>query len=82
MLCYQPARELARLIREGQLTARDVWRTALVTVTADDTLAHAAQLIAHNGVAHLVVVQPHSGHPVGVLSTLDLVGVLAWGGQA
>jgi hypothetical protein len=25
-------------------------------------------------------VQPHSGQPVGVLSTLDLAGVLAWGG--
>jgi hypothetical protein len=31
-------------------------------------------------VAHLVVVQAHSHNPVGVLSTLDLAGVLAWGG--
>jgi CBS domain-containing protein len=30
------------------------------------------------GVTHLVVVQPQSGRPVGVLSTLDVVGVLAW----
>ena len=42
----------------------------------------AAQLMSEHEVSHLVVVQPHSGHPVGVLSALDLAGVLAWGGTA
>lgn len=63
-----------------KLTARDIARGELVTVAADESLARAAQLIAEHEVAHVVVVQPHSGHPVGVLSTLDLAGVLAWGG--
>jgi CBS domain-containing protein len=65
-----------------KLSARDIWRTELVTVAADEPLARAAQLLAEHGVAHLVVVQPHSGHPVGVLSTLDIAGVLAWGASA
>ena len=41
--------------------------------------AHAAELMAEHGVSHLVVV-PRTTDPVGVLSTLDVAGVLAWGG--
>jgi CBS domain-containing protein len=65
-----------------KVTARDIGRSRLVTIGADEDLPRAAQLMAEHGMAHLVVVQPHSGHPVGVLSTLDLAGVLAWGGAA
>ena len=65
-----------------KVTARDISRGRLVTVSADEDLGHAARLMAEHAVAHLVVVQPHSGQPVGVLSTLDLAGVLAWGGMA
>lgn len=59
-------------------SAGEVARTELVTVAADDSLEHAARLMAEHEVAHLVVVQPRTGHPVGVLSTLDVAGVLAW----
>jgi CBS domain-containing protein len=62
-------------------TARDIWRSELVTIGADDDLHRAAKLMTEHGVTHLVVVQPHSGQPVGVLSTLDLAGVFAWGGS-
>ena len=65
-----------------KLTARDLARGELVTVSPDDSLAAAARLMAERGLAHVVVVQPHSGQPVGVLSTLDLAGVLAWGGTS
>jgi len=65
-----------------KLTARDIWRSKLLTIGADEHLGRAAKLMADNRVAHLVVVQPHTGHPVGVLSTLDLAGVLAWGASA
>jgi CBS domain-containing protein len=61
-------------------TARDVARTELVTVTTDESLSRAARTMAEHDVTHVLVVQPHSGQPVGVLSTLDLAGVLAWGG--
>jgi CBS domain-containing protein len=63
-------------------TAGELAATESVRVAADDSLAHAAQLMAEHQVSHLVVIQPHSGHPVGVLSALDLAGVLAWGGTA
>jgi CBS domain-containing protein len=62
-----------------KVRAQDIWRSRLVTVNADEELGRAAELMTEHRVTHLVVVQPHSGHPVGVISTLDLVGVLAWG---
>jgi CBS domain-containing protein len=60
--------------------ARAVARTELLTVTPEDALERAAQLMAEHDVTHLVVVQPHSGHPVGVVSALDIAGMLAWAG--
>jgi CBS domain-containing protein len=49
------------------------------TVSSDDHLAHAAQLMAANGAEHLIVIGAEEGRPAGVLSTLDLAGILAWG---
>lgn len=66
--------------RDG--TAGQLAVTESVTVAADDSLDRASQLMAEHRVSHLVVIQPHSGHPVGVLSALDLAGVLAWGATA
>jgi CBS domain-containing protein len=63
-------------------TAGQLARTEPVSVAADDSLLRAAQLMAEHEVSHLVVIQPHSRNPVGVLSALDLAGVLAWGGSA
>ena len=63
-------------------TAAELSRAEPVTVDADDSLERAAQLMAEHEVSHLVVIQPHSGHPVGMLSALDVAGVLAWGGTA
>jgi CBS domain-containing protein len=59
------------------LTARDAAVTPLVTVRGDDSLDHAAQLLAENGVSHLAVLDPLTARPVGVLSTLDIAGVVA-----
>jgi CBS domain-containing protein len=64
-----------------ETTAGQLAGTESVTVAADDPLRRAAQLMAEHQVSHLVVIQPHTGHPVGVLSALDLAGVLAWGGS-
>ena len=63
-------------------TVGDVASMDLVTVTGKESLARAAQLMKERKVAHLVVVQSEDGHPVGVLSTLDVAGVMAWGGSA
>jgi predicted transcriptional regulator len=59
------------------LTARDASVTPLVTARSDDSLDHAAQLLAENGVSHLAVIDPYSRRPVGVLSTFDIARVLA-----
>jgi CBS domain-containing protein len=64
---------------DGQ-TARDVASTELVTVSADDTLSHAAQLMSEHEVTHLLAVQPETGAPVGVISALALAAVVAAAG--
>jgi CBS domain-containing protein len=48
-------------------------------VSTTDKLDRAAQLMVEYGVDHLIVADAHDGHPVGMLSTLDVAGVLAWG---
>jgi CBS domain-containing protein len=69
------------LVRAGtsEWSARDAAATELVTVASDDALEHAVQIMAEHDVAHLIVVAPQTDKPVGVLSTLDIAGVLAWG---
>lgn len=53
--------------------------TELVTVRSDESLARAAQLMLEHQVEHLVVADAETGRPCGVLSTLDIAGVMAWG---
>ena len=64
--------------RAEQLTAGDVAEQPLEAAQPDWPLDRAARLMSEHGVTHLVVVDPH-GHPMGMLSTLDLAGVIAWG---
>jgi len=59
------------------MRARDVAETPIVMVASDHELSHAAELMAERAVSHLLVVEPHSGRPFGVLSTLDLARALA-----
>jgi CBS domain-containing protein len=51
--------------------------TPVVAVAPEHSLQEAAQLMTEYGVAHLVVVEQHTGRPVGVLSTLDVARTLA-----
>jgi CBS domain-containing protein len=53
--------------------------TELVTVAPRDPLAVAAGLMREHDVSHLLVVDPDRGLPVGVVSTLDVMGTIAWG---
>jgi len=50
-----------------------------LTVDADDSLADAAARMEEHRVHRLVVVEPETGHPIGVLSTTDLVRAVAAG---
>jgi CBS domain-containing protein len=62
--------------------AGEIAASSVVTVPSDETLDRAAQLMTEHGSAHLVVVEPGTGLPVGVLSTLDLARFAAdWDGD-
>src|SRR6266487_4322487 len=58
-------------------TARDSAVTPLVTVRGDERLDRAALLMAETGVSHLAVIDAVTQRPAGVLSTFDIVRVLA-----
>jgi len=51
--------------------------TPLVTVSLDERLDRAAQLMAESANAHLGVIDPTTGRPAGVLSTLDVARAIA-----
>jgi CBS domain-containing protein len=56
----------------------DVAERDLQTISSDEPLLEAAGLMCDRGVSHLVVLDT-SGKPTGMLSTLDVAGMLAWG---
>jgi CBS domain-containing protein len=59
-------------------TAGELAASEALSISDDDVLDRAVQLMSEHQVAHLVVVGAASGRPVGVLSTLDVAGLLAW----
>jgi CBS domain-containing protein len=78
----------------GILTDRDVLRCAadiddrvaediavggVLTVNPDDRLSEVAERMLDQNTSHAVVVEPRTGRPVGVVSTLDIAGILGWG---
>jgi CBS domain-containing protein len=60
---------------DGQLAGGSAG-TPAVTVSRDASLQHAAQLMTEHLVAHLIVTDPSSDRPVGVLSTFDVATAL------
>jgi CBS domain-containing protein len=58
-------------------TAVEVASTELVAVASNESLERAAQLMREHDVHHLVAVQPETGQPVGVISTLGIAAALA-----
>ena len=73
--------DLLAVARAGHcedLTAGESARSGTVTVTQADSVEHAAELMTDHQTAHLVVVDAHA-HPIGMVSTLDIAGCVAWG---
>ena len=62
-----------------ELTAADAAGTPVLQAQADERLAAVAVRMARHEITHVLVVDPAGGRPVGVLSTLDIARVLAWG---
>ena len=60
-------------------SARALAEQPLVVVEPAMPLRDAAREMAAHGVSHVVVCDPVAHRPIGVLSTLDVAGVLAWG---
>jgi len=58
-------------------SAHQAAATEALTVSADEPLRTAAQMMSEHGVSHLLVVDAAGGYPVGVLSTLDVATVYA-----
>lgn len=72
------------LIRAGiaggpEQTASALALQPIVTVEASTPLRDAAQLMLTHGAPHLLVIDSAAARPVGILSTLDIAGILAWG---
>jgi CBS domain-containing protein len=49
------------------------------SISSDKPLLLAANTMRDLQTSHLLVRDAHNGHPIGVISTLDVAGVLAWG---
>jgi CBS domain-containing protein len=61
---------------EGR-TAEEIARREAITVDPSTSLATAARLMDVHGTSHLIVAS--GGAPIGVVSSLDIAGALAWG---
>ncbi|HKE77977.1 MAG TPA: CBS domain-containing protein [Solirubrobacteraceae bacterium] len=71
--------DLLRGARAGidEMTAGDIAVTEPVTVEPSLPLDEAVRLMAEHDTAHLIVAD--RSRPIGILSTLDIAGLLAWG---
>jgi CBS domain-containing protein len=72
--------ELLRAAESGDLdeeASRVLASKPVLTVTTGEELTHAARLMVEHEISHLIVVEPHTARPIGVLSTLDVARALA-----
>jgi len=74
--------DLARAAGElDSVTAREVATTNLITVRTNDPLQRAAEAMAEHEIAHLIVLQPDSDDPVGVISARGGAAAVAYNGS-
>ena len=73
--------DLMAALAAGDTSARaaSLAATATVTVETGEPLPEAARVMAEEQVAHLVVVEPGTDRPMGVVSTLDVARAAAEG---
>lgn len=68
---------MAGLALSDQLQAGDLVAAPAITVSRIQTLREAAQLMVEHGTTHLIVLDEANGHPIGVLSTTDILQAYA-----
>ena len=66
---------VAAIASGNELSAAQSAATEPLTVSSEERLDRAAQLMVEHGVSHLVVLDAAGGRPVGILSTLDVATV-------
>ena len=67
-------------IRSGaEQTAKEIAVAPIGMVDPTTPLREVAELMASHGASHVVVANRETQRPVGMISTLDIAGVLAWG---
>jgi len=74
-------KDLMRGAREDidDRTASWAASSEFLSVSPDEPLERAVRMMLDHDVTHLVVVDAATDRAVGVLSTLDVAGVMAWG---
>ena len=60
-------------------SARTLAQQPIMSVKPSMALREAGELMLTHQVSHLIVIDPEKLLPIGILSSLDVVGVLAWG---
>lgn len=60
-------------------SARALALEPVIGIRATMPLSQAVEAMLEQGVSHIIVIDPQTRRPAGVLSTLDVIGVLAWG---
>ena len=63
---------VAAAAHNSELTAGQAAATEVVAVSVTEPIEGAAQLMTEHAVSHLIVTEPTSGHPVGIISSLDI----------
>ena len=69
----------AAVASEPELTARELAAEPLRTVDPRTPLRQAAMIMLKERATHVIVIEPKTERPIGILSTLDVAGVLGWG---
>ena len=64
---------------DERATARGLATEPVISIDSRTPLRQAAAVMLRQGASHVVVVEPGSERPIGILSTLDVAGVLGWG---
>jgi CBS domain-containing protein len=65
-------------IRRPDATAEDLAVPA-TGISAEATLSRAIELMRDQGTSHLIVTDPENGQPTGMISALDIAGIVGWG---
>ncbi len=59
--------------------AGEIAAPEIVTINPTDNIQQAAKLMGEHECSHLIVVEPDSGRPLGIVSSLDVARALVWG---